>query len=227
MMRSLLLVRDGSEAAIEKALLSGADALVLDLAMAATAGVTGLLQDAAKDGLPLYGRIDMAKADDLTGIFPITPRGVFLPQSNGPADIVRLSARLNVYEAEAGLDEGSMQIIAIAAANAVGALSMDYRDSTPRLTGLGWDAGSLAGAIGPRTAQDENGDYIEPLRLARALTILGAKAAGVMAIDTAYANLNDEAGLGRECAAAARDGFTAKIALHPAQVPAINAAFTR
>ncbi|WP_420962332.1 aldolase/citrate lyase family protein [Brucella sp. IR073] len=224
-MRSLLLVSGDSETALEKALLSGADALILDPATA-RAEMAGLLQDAVKDAAPLYVRLGMADADDLAALLlPMKPHGVFLPQSNGPADIVRLSARLNVYEAEAGLDEGSTQIITIAAANAAGTLSTDYRDSTPRLTGLGWDAMSLAGAIGARTARDEDGVYIEPLRLARTLTLLGAKAAGVTAIDTPYANLRDEAGLGKECAAAARDGFTAKLAIDPAQVPVINAAF--
>jgi citrate lyase subunit beta/citryl-CoA lyase len=36
----------------------------------------------------------------------------------------------------------------------------------------------------------------------------------------------DEAGFRRECEEADRDGFTAKMAIHPAQVPVINEVFT-
>ena len=54
---------------------------------------------------------------------------------------------------------------------------------------------------------------------------LGAAAAGVIAIDTIYTDFKDEAGLAAECAAARRSGFTAKMAIHPAQIPVINQAF--
>jgi len=46
-----------------------------------------------------------------------------------------------------------------------------------------------------------------------------------MAIDTIYNDFKDEGGLTAECAAARRSGFSAKMAIHPAQVPVINAAF--
>ena len=45
-------------------------------------------------------------------------------------------------------------------------------------------------------------------------------------IDTIYTDFKDEAGLAAECAAARRSGFTAKMAIHPAQIPVINGAFT-
>ena len=62
--------------------------------------------------------------------------------------------------------------------------------------------------------------------MARAVTILGASAADVAAIDTVYIDYRNDEGLARECAEAERDGFTAKLAIHPAQVPIINQAFT-
>jgi len=62
--------------------------------------------------------------------------------------------------------------------------------------------------------------------LARDLTLFAAAAAGVDAIDTVFVDLHDAEGLALEARAAARDGFTAKMAIHPAQIPVINAAFT-
>ena len=54
----------------------------------------------------------------------------------------------------------------------------------------------------------------------------GAAAANVPAIDTVYVDFRDTEGFRLECAEACRDGFTGKMAIHPAQVPIINEAFT-
>ena len=45
-------------------------------------------------------------------------------------------------------------------------------------------------------------------------------------VDGVYANFRDDEGLRAEAQAAAREGFRGKLALHPAQVGVINAAFT-
>ena len=58
------------------------------------------------------------------------------------------------------------------------------------------------------------------------MTLLAASAAGVAAVDTVYPDFRDTDGFLRECTDAVQDGFTAKMAIHPAQVPAINATFT-
>ncbi len=55
--------------------------------------------------------------------------------------------------------------------------------------------------------------------------LLAAKAAGVQAIDTLYVNFKDPDGLRESCRAAAREGFTGRIAIHPDQVAIINQAF--
>jgi citrate lyase subunit beta/citryl-CoA lyase len=62
--------------------------------------------------------------------------------------------------------------------------------------------------------------------MARSLCLAGAVAAGVQPVDGVFADFRDEKGLRAEAEAAAREGFTGKLAIHPAQVPVINAAFT-
>jgi len=47
-----------------------------------------------------------------------------------------------------------------------------------------------------------------------------------MPIDTIYTDFKDETGLAAECADARRSGFVAKMAIHPAQLSAINSAFS-
>ena len=46
------------------------------------------------------------------------------------------------------------------------------------------------------------------------------------AIDTVFVDFRDLDGLRADCLEAERDGFTAKLAIHPAQVPVINEVFT-
>src|SRR5262249_59218768 len=62
--------------------------------------------------------------------------------------------------------------------------------------------------------------------MGRPLCSLAAAAAEVAPIDPIYTDFKDEAGLAAECAAARRSGFTAKMAIHPAQIPVINKAFS-
>ncbi len=66
--------------------------------------------------------------------------------------------------------------------------------------------------------EDDGRTWTSPYRLARDLTLFAAAAAGVQAIDTVFVNFRDEEGLRQECRAAARDGFTGKMAIHPNQV---------
>ncbi len=65
----------------------------------------------------------------------------------------------------------------------------------------------------------------EPLLTARGNLILACAEAKVPAIDVPFIGLDDSAGLAEECARARALGFSAKAAIHPAQVAAIEAAF--
>jgi citrate lyase subunit beta/citryl-CoA lyase len=56
--------------------------------------------------------------------------------------------------------------------------------------------------------------------------LLAAAALNVQAIDGVYTDFRDAAGLAREAQAARRDGFTGKLAIHPGQIDALNAAFS-
>ena len=239
-MRSLLFVPGDSEKKLEKGLASGADILLIDLEdsvgaerkQAAREITAAFLQGNRGTVSPrLFVRInDIASGladDDLAAIMPSLPVGLLLPKSNSGKDVTHLSAKLNVHEARSGADEGSTQILAIITETAIGTLSAaTYAGSSNRLIGLSWGAEDLSAAIGARTARNEDGAYTDVFRLARAVTILGASAAEVASIDTVYINFRDDAGLRRECAEAERDGFTAKLAIHPAQVPIINESFT-
>ena len=80
--------------------------------------------------------------------------------------------------------------------------------------------------IGASISREADGGYTAPYQLARSLTLFGAHAAGVPAIETVYPDFRDGDGLAAYAARGRRDGFTGMMAIHPAQVAVINAAFS-
>jgi citrate lyase subunit beta/citryl-CoA lyase len=91
---------------------------------------------------------------------------------------------------------------------------------------MSWGAEDLSSALGASSKYDESGELAFTYKLARSLCLAGAVAAGVQPVDGVFADYKDEEGLRRETEAARREGFTGKLAIHPDQVPVINAAFT-
>jgi citrate lyase subunit beta/citryl-CoA lyase len=84
----------------------------------------------------------------------------------------------------------------------------------------------LSAELGAEANRDTDGRFLDPYRLARTLCLVSAAAAQVPALDTVYVDFRNETGLRRECEEARRDGFTGKLAIHPAQVAVINDVFT-
>jgi citrate lyase subunit beta/citryl-CoA lyase len=95
-----------------------------------------------------------------------------------------------------------------------------------RLSAMTWGMEDLAAALGASMQRGPDGALTATFQLARSLCLIAAAAAGVPAIDGVYTDFRDTAGLGREAELARRDGFSGKLAIHPDQVAAINAAFT-
>jgi len=91
---------------------------------------------------------------------------------------------------------------------------------------MSWGAEDLSAALGASGKYDESGDLAFTYKLARSLCLAGAVAAGVQPVDGVFADFRDTEGLKREAEAARREGFTGKLAIHTAQVPVINAAFS-
>lgn len=66
----------------------------------------------------------------------------------------------------------------------------------------------------------------EPLLYTRSRLVHAAASAGIDLLDVPFLNLDEPDGLRAEAQACARLGFTGKAAIHPNQIPIINAAFT-
>jgi citrate lyase subunit beta/citryl-CoA lyase len=228
-MRSLLFVPADSERKIAKALASAADVVILDLEDSvapdrkdaarrlAAKCLTG--RDRAQPQLlvRLNPRASGLLASDLDVIVPARPDGLMLPKVEGGSDVLQLAGRIPT----------SLPVIAIATESAKAMFVLhSLADAVPPLVAIAWGAEDLSSDLGAAASRDDAGRLTDPYRLARTLCLLAARAAGVEPIDTVYLDFRDRDGLGAECAAAMRDGFSAKLAIHPDQIDIINQAFT-
>ncbi len=240
MFRSLLFVPGDSEKKIARATATGADVVILDLEDAVAPSrkteardlVRAVLQSSVgQRRSALYVRVNPLSTalclDDLAGVMEGAPDGIVLPKAASAADVAQLSGHVDALEARHGLAPGRTRIIPVATEVPEAIFSLGgYRDAGPRLAALTWGAEDLAAAVGALDNKGPDGRWSAPFELARSLCLFGASAAGVPALDTLHADFRDSAGLADSCRRARRDGFAGKIAIHPDQVPVINAAFT-
>jgi len=237
-MRSLLFVPADSERKLEKALQSGADALILDLEDSVASSrkdearriAARFLAERAGSAL-LYVRVNALSTglieEDLAAVMSDRPAGIMLPKAEGGHDVSLLSAKLRVHEAENAIEDGATAILPLITETAKAVFSVHtIAGASKRLSGLTWGAEDLSADIGARVTRDNAGGYTGVFALARSMTLLAAASAGVPAIDTVYPAYRDIEGFSRDCSEAERDGFTGKMAIHPSQVPIINGAFT-
>jgi citrate lyase subunit beta / citryl-CoA lyase len=240
-MRSLLFVPADSARKLDKAMSSGADALIVDLEDSIALDGKAHAREAAaaflKNAMTVATRpylmvrvngLQTGLTDaDLDAIAAAKPDAIMLPKAEGGAALVHTDAKLLVREAQNDLPDGHIKILPIATETAVALFLVGtFAGASARLIGMTWGAEDLSAELGARANRDEQGRFLDPYRLARSLCLAGAAAAAVPAIDTVFVDFRNDVGFRRECEEACRDGFVGKMAIHPAQVPIINEVFT-
>ena len=242
-MRSMLFVPADSERKMAKAMASGADVVILDLEDSIAIDGKPRAREVARDflrtahadpapGQPrIYVRINGLATpfwqDDLAALEAAPPHGIMLPKARSGEDVYQLSVALGHAEEKSGTANGTTRIVALITEVPISLLQLpSYIGSSNRLEGFTWGAEDLSAELGASANREPDGQFTSPYRLARDLTLITSAAAGVPSIDTVYIDFRNTAGLTREATTAARDGFTGKLAIHPDQVPIINAAFT-
>ena len=240
-MRSLLFVPADDARKLDKAMTSGADALIVDLEDSiptqgkadARLSAAAFIRDAGRTTrrprllVRVNGFASGLTDADLDAVVPECPDAIMLPKTEGGADLVHADAKLLAREAIAGRKEGCINIVAIATETATSLfLAGTYSGASARLDGLTWGAEDLSAELGAEANRDGDGRYLDVYRLARALCLAAAAAARVQAIYTVTFDFRNAAALRQDAEEARRDGFTGKMAIHPAQVPIINEVFT-
>jgi citrate lyase subunit beta/citryl-CoA lyase len=228
----MLYIPGDSPGMIQNAEVFGADSILLDLedSIAESAKdsarkmVRSFLSGFDFGGLFVTVRVnspDTAYFErDLREIVPCRPDAIRVPKCGTPADIMAAKALIAKIEQDSGIPEGSVKIHAMietaigvenayliaSASERVSALTIGGQDLTAdmfaRKTREGWE-----------------------LFYARSRIVMAARAAGIMAFDTVWADINDSEGLFSETKQIVELGFDGKAAIHPSQIEVIHKAF--
>lgn len=238
-MKSLLFVPADNDRKLARAATSDADALAFDLEDAVLPARKALARQMLVEYLKTYSgtaevwiRVnDLASGEllaDLAAVIASRPVGIVLPKILGPECVERVGHYLDMAETACGRPLGETAIIAVCTETPSAVLRMGElaRHTFPRLRGLAWGGEDLSAALGAGDPRAEDGRWRPVYEHARTQCLLIAHTLGVEAIDTVYVDFRNADGCRANTLAARHDGFTGKIAIHPDQVPIINAAFT-
>lgn len=231
-LRSLMFVPGAKTRLLEKARTAAADAVILDLedgvAPDAKTEARVLIRQALDAGpfapqviVRINGWSGGLAQDDLEATLPGGGvEAICLPKAEDPVEVQALSRWLDGWEVKQGLRSGSLGVL-LMIETALGVLrAFELAQSSPRVQVLclgGEDLSRDLGAMRTREGQE--------LAYARAHLVVAARAAGVLAIDTVYTDLQDEAGLRAEAIQARRLGYSGQLLIHPNQIEPVHQAW--
>ena len=236
-MRSWLFAPGDSTKKMGKAIASEADIALLDLEdsvvpdqKAAARELVVQALNEAPDRERVWVRVNPLSGewteDDLDAIVPAAPGGIFLPKAEGGHDVERLDVMLTEREMSAGLTKGSIKVAALVTETAAAMFTTGTYAGTPRLVAMSWGAEDLSSELGASEQRGPDGEYTHVYEMARSLCLLGAVKAGVAPIETVQPEFRDLDALETRARRVRAQGFRGMLAIHPAQIAAINAAFT-
>jgi len=219
--RSVMFTPGDRPEMLRKAPGAGADTVVFDLEDAVAPARKGEAREAVGEVLSDPGfepdcevcvRVGEPE-DDLAVVLDGTaPDGLMLPKATGAGDVEVLASLAS------DLGE-SLPVIALIE-SAAGVLAAPEVAAAEATDALCFGAEDLAADIGATRTSDGT-----EVLYARERVVIAASAARIDAIDTVYTDIEDTDGLATEARFAAGLGYDGKMAIHPAQVGPINAAF--
>lgn len=244
-MRSWLFAPGDSERKMAKACASDADIVLLDLEDSVLPENKPAARELVRDTLgaradkhriwvrinPVSGGASIAEVEaDLDAIMAGAPGGLMLPKAEGRGEIEALDLMLTRHEIAHDLTLGSTMIAALVTETPRAMfLTGDYAGDYPgskRLAAMSWGAEDLSSALGASVQHRPDGSYMPTYELARSLCLLGAVAAGAVPVETVMPDFRDLDGLRERALMVRGQGYRGMLAIHPDQVPVINAAFT-
>ena len=158
--------------------------------------------------------------DDLREVLPALPDGIRLPKADSPEVVERLDTLLTEFEEELGVEIGRFKILPSLESPLAVLCSLEIAQSSPRLLGLAFGAEDYTA-----TMEIERTKTGEELANARARVVWAAKAVGIAAIDSIFADVNDADGLRRETELVKALGYTGKSLVNPRQIEVVHEVF--
>lgn len=230
--RTMLYVPGNNPAMVQNAGLYGADSILLDLedAVAVDKKLDARILVRNVLGAISFGDVEVSvringmdtpfAEDDLKAIVPQKPDAIRIPKINSPKDIKKADELISEIEKECGIKAGATKIHAMIE-TAIGVENaFAIATASKRITALTIGGQDLTADM--KIAKTEDGDE---LTYARQRIVMAAKAAGIAAIDTVYANVDNEAGLIKETALIKMMGFDGKAVINPRQITPIHHVF--
>ena len=218
---------------IEKAIRSGADAVIIDLEDAVTVeakpAAREQLDHLPASSVPLYVRVNGAATefmwDDLVAAGKAGVRGIVLPKAEEPGMLKELDGALTAIEIAAGHKRRSIELIPLIESALGVRQTYEISVASKRIKSVlfgGGEQGDLVADLGSEWTPEGTG-----LMTARSQVLLSARAAGVeQPMEAVFMDFRDLEALRKECEIARRLGYVGKVAIHPAQVAVINDVFT-
>lgn len=233
LLRNYLFAPGNNEGILAKAFGAGADAVILDLedavpesekARARSCVRAALVRDAtAHSPTPAFVRINgLASAHwraDVDAVIGPEIAGVRLPKAEDAESLCRLDDAIAARERALGLAHGSIRVVAtIESARGVAGLASLARG--PRISAFAFGAADYVADIGG-DAEDE----LSTLFARSALVVASRSARLAPPVASVFTRLSDEDGLRADTLRQRSLGFFGRSAIHPRQLPVINAVF--
>ncbi|HXF50314.1 MAG TPA: CoA ester lyase [Dehalococcoidia bacterium] len=237
LLRSLMFVPGNREDMLEKAASVPADAIVIDLedavppaekprARATAAAAIGAL---AAAGRAVHVRVNGLRTgltrDDLAAVVRPGLAAVHLPKVEAAQDLRDLDVLLREQELAREIRPGTIRSVALIETARGVVRCEDICRASDRLVALALGAEDLSRDLGVPRPAAEPGAH-DALSFARATLVYTARAYRLLAVDTPYPQVRDQAGLVREATLARALGMNGKYAIHPAQVEPLNRVFS-
>jgi citrate lyase subunit beta/citryl-CoA lyase len=157
---------------------------------------------------------------DLEEVIPSGPAAVRVPKCHSPEDVKYADDIIGRIEREHGMPLGGVRIHAMLETAHGIECAYEIARASGRVEALTLGGQDLTADIGVQKTRDG----VE-LFYARGRVVMAAKAAGLMAFDTVWTDIDDMEGLRNEAKLAVQMGFTGKAAIHPTQVEVIHEAY--
>jgi citrate lyase subunit beta/citryl-CoA lyase len=206
----------------------GADALILDLEDAVPAPAKATAREHVRTflaGAPVgpqwWVRINAESvAEDVAAVVGPGLAGIVLPKAD-PALLAELDGALSTAEAESGVVRRSVPVLALIE-TARGVVVAEQVAAASRVVRMGLGEADLAAELSLQPGPDK--EELWPLR--SRIVVASAAASILPPVGPVETAIRDSDRLVRTTALLVRQGFRARTAIHPAQVAAVNDAFT-
>lgn len=142
------------------------------------------------------------------------------------ADIERLHTILSVFEAEHGLQDESLHIIAeLGKYPIIFNQTVGLIQSSPRLTTLTWNEEALKVALNAKRTRDDQGTLLSPFLFAQTQCLFAARSAHLNALDSTSPYINERTARTKDCSEAKQLGFDGKWTCAPDDIRIIEKTF--